>query len=74
MPCTSALEQQDSLETHMFLSAPSLCLASEVPPPMAEETPCESVLQLSQVCGHARGLRWLSLLGTAVPSLLSPCS
>lgn len=24
---------------HLFLSAPSLCLASEVPPPMAEETP-----------------------------------
>lgn len=58
----------------MFLSALSLCLPSEVPPPVAEETHCESVLQLSQVCRHARGSRWLSLLGTAVTSLLRPFS
>lgn len=55
----------------MFLSAPFLGLPSEVPPPMAEESQCQSVLQLSQACGHARGPSWLSLLGTAVTSLLS---
>lgn len=69
--CTSAPEQQDPPETQMFLSSPSLCLPSEVAPPMAEETRCESVLQLSQVCRHARGPSWLSLLGTAVIFLLS---
>lgn len=69
--CTSALEQQDPPEAQMFLSAPSMCLPNEVPPPMADETNCESVLQLSQVCRHARGSRWLSLLGTAVTYLLS---